>query len=128
MLEFIVSSMVFVMVLLLVTGVAPVGIVAIASDSMYPTFTKGYGVLTLKVSQDKLNEGDIISFKKGDRRVIHRIATIEKVDDEVRYYTKGDANNVVDTGYLTYEDIDNKVILSIPLIGYPSIIINDLFS
>jgi signal peptidase I len=126
--EYIIGGALMGAMLLLVLGITPVGITAIASDSMHPTFGKGSGVITLKVKEDKLKEGDIISFTKDNKTVIHRINKVEKEDKEIRYYTKGDANNTVDDGYITYEDINNKVLFSIPLIGYPAIIISDIFS
>lgn len=113
---------------LLISGITPIGITAIASNSMMPTFDKGSAVITLKIKESELKEGDIISFKKNNKQIIHRINSIEVVDEEKRYYTKGDANTTIDDTYITYKDIDNKIVLSIPLIGYPSIMISELFS
>lgn len=116
------------LLMVLISGITPIGITAIASNSMMPTFDKGSAVITLKIKESELKEGDIISFKKNNRQIIHRINSIEVVNDEKRYYTKGDANTAVDDDYITYKDIDNKIVLSIPLIGYPSIMISELFS
>lgn len=114
--------------IVLISGISPVGITAVASDSMYPTFSKGAGVVTLKVKEKDLKEGDIISFNQKNKRIIHRIEKVETIEQETRYYTKGDANSSIDKGYITYKDINNKIILDIPLIGYPSIIFNELLS
>ena len=114
--------------LVLVSGITPVGITAIASDSMHPTFSKGAGVITIEVKEEKLKEGDIISFNYDNKQIVHRIDSIEVTDGETRYYTKGDANTTVDEGYVTYKDINNKIVFSIPLIGYPSIIAGEIFS
>lgn len=113
---------------LVISGITPLGITAIASNSMMPAFDKGSAVITIKVKETELKEGDIISFNKGNKKIIHRINSIEETDGEKRYYTKGDANRTVDESYITYKDIDNKIILSIPLIGYPSIMISELLS
>jgi signal peptidase len=113
---------------LVISGITPLGITAIASNSMMPAFDKGSAVITIKVKETELKEGDIISFNKGNKKIIHRINSIEETDGEKRYYTKGDANRTVDDSYITYKDIDNKIILSIPLIGYPSIMISELLS
>lgn len=112
---------------LFVSGFLPVGITAIASNSMDPVFSKGSVVVTVKLDGKEVNKGDIVSFYKDNKYIIHRIDSIIDDGDVVRYYTKGDANNTVDDGYITYNDIKNKVVFSIPLIGYPSIIINELF-
>ncbi len=112
----------------LVSGIAPIGITAIGSDSMRPTFSKGAGVITLKVKEDSIKKGDIISFNKDNKKTIHRVEKIEVDGDVIKYYTKGDFNNTQDDGYITYEDINSKIIFTIPLIGYPSVIISELFS
>lgn len=118
-----IGATVVLVLVLFVLGVMPVGITAIASDSMHPTFSKGAGVITLKVSENKLKKGDIISFRHQNKTIVHRIDSIEKFEDETRYYTKGDANSSIDDGYITYDAIENKIIASIPLIGYPSIMV-----
>ncbi len=124
----VISILMILLLSLIIFGKTPIGVTAIASNSMVPTFDKGSIVITLKTKESKLKEGDIISFKKNNKQIIHRINSIEIVNDEKRYYTKGDANTVTDDSYITYKDIKNKVVLSIPLIGYPAIIINEIFS
>lgn len=126
--EYIIGSVILAVLLLVVSGISPIGITAIASDSMHPTFSKGAGVITLKIEEEDLKEGDIISFTYDNKQVVHRIDSIEVNDNEIRYYTKGDANSSIDEGYITYKDIKNKVIFSIPLIGYPAIIVGEMLS
>ena len=127
-LENLIITAVLIGLMVLVSGISPIGITAIASNSMHPTFSKGDGIITLKVKEEKLKEGDIISFNQKNKKIIHRIKKIEVIGSETRYYTKGDANSNVDDGYITYKDINNKIIVSIPLVGYPSIIFSELFS
>ena len=124
----VVTAVFIICLFILITGVSPIGITAIASDSMYPTFGKGSGVVTLKLKEENLKEGDIISFNKKNKKIIHRIDKIEVVGKEKRYFTKGDANNVLDKDYVTFDDINDKILFSIPLIGYPSIIFYELIS
>ena len=126
--EYIVGTVIVAVVLIVISGVSPIGITAIASDSMHPTFSKGAGVITLKIEEEDLKEGDIISFAYDNKIVVHRIDSIVEEDGEIRYITKGDANSSIDEGYVTYKDIKNKVILSIPLIGYPAIIVGEMLS
>jgi signal peptidase I len=127
-LEYVMVSCICLFLVMLVSGVLPIGITAIGSNSMYPTFSKGSGVLTIKVNKDEIKKGDIITFTKDNRKVIHRVAAIENDNGVIHYITKGDANTSVDEGYIKYEDIQNKIILSIPLIGYPSVIFEVIFS
>ena len=126
-LQYAVFLVIFGVVGLFVSGFLPVGIMAIASDSMAPMFSRGSVVVTLKLDGREVKKGDVVSFYKDNKTIVHRIDTVLEDGEEIRYYTKGDANNVVDSGYITYNDINNKVIFSIPLIGYPSIIISELF-
>ena len=115
-------------VVLFVSGMLPVGMTAIASNSMSPVFERGSAVLTLKVKEEELKKGDIISFTLGKRVIIHRIDSIVEENGEKRYVTKGDANNVIDDGYVVFDQIKNKVILSIPLVGYPGIFLGELLN
>jgi signal peptidase len=122
------STIVLVVLFLFISGVLPIGMTAIASDSMHPAFDKGAAVITLKVKQNDLKKGDIISFYRDDKVIIHRIDSIVEEDGEIRYITKGDANNVADDGYILYDQIKNKIVLSIPLIGYPALIVGEVFN
>ena len=124
----IIPAAIAVVLLILISGLTPLGLTAIASNSMYPTFSKGAAVITLKVNNEKLKKGDIISFTSKNKNIIHRIEKIEVVEEETRYYTKGDANTTVDYGYILSNNINSKIIFSIPLLGYPSIIFNEIFS
>lgn len=72
-----------------------------------------------------LKIGDIIVFEGGrDKPIIHRIVSIEKIDNKYYYTTKGDHNaqtydfetNISEDKFL------GKSILKIPLIGYIKII------
>ena len=119
----IIGTIAVVVLVVVVLGITPVGITAIVSNSMHPTFSKGAGVITLKTDEKNLKEGDIISFNKSNKTIVHRIESIEISDDEIRYYTKGDANTTIDEGYITYDDIENKIIASVPLIGYPTVMV-----
>ena len=45
--------------------------------------------------------------------------------EEIRYYTKGDANKESDEGYIKRENILGKVNFRIPYIGYFTLWVND---
>ena len=125
-LQYAIFLVLFGLVGLLVSGYLPVSIIAIASNSMSPTFDKGAVVVTLKVDGKPVNKGDIISFYRDNKQIIHRVNSIIDDGEVVRYYTKGDANKSLDKDFITYEEINHKIIFSIPLIGYPSIIISEV--
>ena len=97
----------------------------VLSGSMLPTIQVRDIVVTKKISEDRLNVGDIITFISPDQRfggisITHRI--IEKIYDETQgiytYKTQGDANNVADSVPVPNSNIVGKVILKIPKLGY----------
>jgi len=76
-----------------------------ASGSMRPVLDKGANGIRVKpINEEQIHVGDIVSFKKKDSLVVHRV--IEKgMDDEGIYFiTKGDNNDFVD-GKIRFEDI-----------------------
>ena len=99
---------------------------AIASGSMYPVFDRGSVVITEQVNDkydnyNKLKEGEIIAFKAEKNIVVHRLIRIVNTDDEVYYYTKGDANKEKDDYLIKKENIIGIVRFKIPYIGYPTV-------
>ena len=97
----------------------------VLSGSMLPEIKVKDIVVTKKISADKLEVGDIITFIAPDSRyggisITHRI--LEKYYDEslgtYSYRTKGDANNTADASLVPNDNILGKVILKIPKLGY----------
>lgn len=89
----------------------------IVSGSMEPNLNIGDIVVVKSNKQKSLKKGDIISFRENQSIITHRINEVLKVDGEIKYKTKGDNNNVVDSELVKYENIEGKVILTIPKIG-----------
>jgi hypothetical protein len=52
---------------------------------------------------------------------------IERIDGKNRYYTKGDANDAMDAGYITDADIEGIVLFKLPYVGYPSLLLREAF-
>ena len=59
--------------------------------------------------------------------IVHRVVDIEIINGIARYYTKGDANDGWDAGYITNGDIRGIADYRIPFIGYPSLWMRSLF-
>lgn len=78
----------------------------VLSGSMETEIMTGDLVVTKEINTSKLKEGDIIAFKKDGYVTTHRIKSIENVDGETRYITKGDNNNVEDEGYVTADMVE----------------------
>mgnify|MGYP002625896123 FL=1 len=103
------------------------GIIVIGSGSMTGTINYGDAAIFESYHGQKIKEGDIIIFKKDKLRLIHRVINIQKVNGSLRIYTQGDANDYVDEGYRSIQDVMGIYHFKISYIGYPTLFINDLF-
>ena len=90
----------------------------ITTDSMKPSINKEDEEIVKKEKEDKLNIGDVITFKKDNKVITHRITNIEEQDGKKIYTTKGDNNNLEDHEKIDYSIIEGKNILTIPKLGY----------
>ena len=95
----------------------------IISGSMEPSLQIGDIVIVKKVAQNELKQGDIISYRQGQSVITHRIAEVIDKGGEVEYKTKGDNNNAEDSGIISYEMIEGKVVKHISQIGKIAIIL-----
>jgi len=76
-----------------------------ATGSMRPVFDEGHnGIRIVPKNEDQISVGDIISFKRGENLIVHRV--VEKGEDENGTYfvTKGD-NNLQSDGKVYFSDI-----------------------
>lgn len=94
----------------------------VLTGSMEPVYPTGSLIYVRQINTDKLEVGDVISFRISSNVIAtHRI--VEVVPDEttpglVRYRTKGDANDAVDASLVNKYDIIGKVVFCIPKMGY----------
>lgn len=114
-----------------VSGVFTYMPVAIMSNSMSDLIKRGDVVVVQKIKQEeikKLKINDIIEYKLDNYSVVHRIIEIKKTSDGLVFTTKGDHNNVKDLKPVTPDQIVSIVRLKIPKIGYPAVLLSELFS
>ena len=104
------------------------GILVIGSESMTPTINIGDAIIYKQYKNQIIKKGDIIIFNNSGIKTVHRVTKIENINNEIRYTTKGDANESEDIGYITKEDIIGIKIIKIKYIGYPTIWIRELFN
>jgi signal peptidase len=90
----------------------------VMGGSMEPTIHVGSIVIVRKVKPEDVRVGDIIAFKTGESKTIHRV--IEKVVENGSFYfrTKGDANEDPDPWVVKPEDVLGELQLTIPYYGY----------
>ena len=89
----------------------------VLSGSMSPEFDTGSLVAVNQVDPATLSQGDIITFGRSDGSIVtHRIAGIN-TEGGLSFITKGDANNVEDSGTVAPERILGRVSVAIPYLG-----------
>ena len=94
---------------------------------MTGTIDKGDIIIFEKYDNQLIQNNQIIAFKKDDKIIVHRIVEIKYVNDEKRYYTKGDANNERDSEYITDSEIIGLYKFKINKVGELTLIFNKLF-
>lgn len=89
----------------------------IITNSMEPNIKIGDVVITKKVEQNELTKGDVITFKRGEEVITHRITKIDQKEEGNEYTTRGDNNNIEDKEKVKYDMIEGKKIITIPYLG-----------
>ena len=99
----------------------------IVTDSMSGSIDKGDAIIYEDYDGQTIEVGDVIVFTRDENKIIHRVVDIKKINGVYRYYTKGDANEGMDSGYITDASVIGVINLKIKYIGYPTIWIRSLF-
>ncbi len=115
------------MVIMLISCRFKYGMLVIATDSMTGSIDKGDAVIYKSYDGGVVPDQTVVVFEKDGVTFIHRIVESEYIDGEIRYYTKGDANDLNDTGYITEKNIVGTTDLRIKYIGYPTLWMRYLF-
>ena len=102
------------------------GALVIATGSMTGEINKGDMIIYEQYDKQVIEEGQVIVFSQNNSRVVHRVISIENVGGELRYYTKGDANNAPDVGYRVEKDIIGLVNLKLIYFGYPTLMVREI--
>lgn len=110
-----------------VVGGFPLKPALVGSGSMSPTFNTGDVVVISKVSATTLKKGDVIEYRKEDKtKVIHRVIAINDINGAASFITKGDANNAADALPVDPQNVEGKVVMVVPKIGWISVGIRQL--
>lgn len=125
------ASFLFVVVMVLVfllVGVRIFGlqIYTVLSGSMEPAYQTGSLIYVKEVDTEELKENDVITFRLGGSTIAtHRIVEVvmEENDSGIRFRTKGDANDNVDSNLVSGEDVIGTPIFTIPYLGYLAVFI-----
>lgn len=125
----IIFSVVFAVLVAMVSREFEYAMIAIGSESMTGTVNKGDAIVYKKYHQDTdtLKEGDIIVYVKENVTIVHRIYRIYNLDGETVYQTKGDYNENADNWVVKKGDITGMVKFRVLLIAWPSVYLNEIF-
>ncbi len=104
------------------------GALVIATESMTGEINKGDMIIYERYDDQAIKEGQVIVFLQNESRIVHRVVQIENIGGEVRYYTKGDANEDLDDGYRLESDIVGLTDLKISFIGYPTLLLREFIN
>lgn len=117
----------FIILMILVSGIFKYKMIAIASNSMKPVFSRGDAVIYEKIDIKELEVGDVLVFQKDNIIVTHRITKIWKQNDKYYFTTKGDNNNAEDHFTPKEENVLGRVNIVFKYIGYPTVLTNEFF-
>jgi len=113
----------------MLSGVFPITMIGIGSDSMYPKIHKGDAIIYKKVyNEDRIKIGDIIVYEDDvqKRTVVHRLVEKKEENNITYYITKGDANNSIDKINITKDEIKGIVVFRIRYVASISVWISEL--
>lgn len=105
--------------------------VAVLSDSMKDTFSRGDTLVIEKIDDNNLKnikEYDIIYYKKDNKYIIHRIVDVKEENGKKVFITKGDNNKTEDEWKVYEEDILGIMKFSVPYTGYPAVWFNEMLN
>ena len=102
------------------------GALVIATESMTGEINKGDIIIYERYEDQSIKEGQVIIFLDNTTRIVHRVVKIENVGGELRYYTKGDANEEIDIGYRVDKDIVGLTDLKLSYLGYPTLWLREI--
>ena len=89
----------------------------IISGSMQPELDIGDIVVVKKVDPNNLKKDDIISFRKGQTIITHRIEEVKNTEEKIQFLTKGDNNNTSDKDLVSEKEVEGIVVNKIQKLG-----------
>lgn len=95
---------------------------AVLTGSMRPDYPPGTLVVVRPVAPEDVRVGDVVTYQlaSGERAVVtHRVTAVSaSLGGELRYTTRGDANDVADREPVRPVQIRGRLWYSVPLLGH----------
>lgn len=98
-------------------------VLTVLTGSMDPAIPPGSVVVDRPVNPDRINAGDVVTFRVGrsddggEQLVTHRVVAVHRVRGELTFTTRGDANRVDDPGRRDASDVRGRVWFHLPEVG-----------
>ena len=93
----------------------------VLSGSMEPAISTGDIVVVEKIEPSDARIGDVVSFRSPDepgKIVTHRVVDVRAVGEELRFVTKGDANNATERWTIARSGTIGRAKYRVPELGY----------
>ena len=99
------------------------GAYVIISGSMEPIIKVHDAVITKRCTEEDIKIGDVVTYRSLESAyygilITHRVVNIEEKDGEKVFITKGDHNETIDRTPVKFNQIQGKVVMRVPKIGY----------
>lgn len=122
-----ISSVIFIILVCLVSREFKYSMIGIGSESMTGTINKGDAIIYKRYEKDENIKDKVIVFRRNNVMIVHRVVKAYPLDGEYVYQTKGDANESADNWLVEESDILGVVEKRIPLIAWPSVLLGEIF-
>lgn len=108
------------------SGIFEYTLIAVGSNSMFQSFKRGDAILIDKsLTYDDLRQEDIVVINDNNDIYIERIIKVD-YDENIKYfYTKDDKSKNENLRVVRIDDIEGKVLFSIPYIGYFNVLVEE---
>lgn len=127
--SYIVIAIVFIFMVISIlsnTGLFGYKFYDVLTGSMSPTIKPGSLIVVKEIDDTEIKEGDIITFKGNSTSNIttHRVVEVIEENKNIKFQTKGDANDVLDPMLIDGNLLVGKVVFDIPYMGQVMSFIN----
>lgn len=99
------------------------GAYVIVSGSMEPLIKVRDAVIVRRAIEEDIKIGDVVTYRSTDPAfngvlITHRVVSIDEKNGERVFVTKGDHNETIDRTPVSFSQIQGKVVMRVPKIGY----------
>lgn len=122
-----ISSIVFILLVCLVSREFKYSMIGIGSESMTGTINKGDAIIYKRNDERENLINKVIVYKRKDIMIVHRVTKTYTIDGKYVFQTKGDANESADNWLVEEENVLGTVEWRIPLIAWPSVLLSEIF-